>query len=518
MKSKHLPREKFLPLFVLAILIAVVFLAPPTVRGEPNPGRKLNVLFIAVDDLRPELGCYGRTYVKSPNIDRLAERGTVFLRAYCQQAICGPTRASLLSGLRPDTTRVWGNRESFRKAVPDAVTLPQHFKNHGYHTQGMGKIFHGSFPEGAGKYYYKGARRRTHDPQSWSVPMWLGGPRYYYTPEGIAAARKDFQRISGKSSAALDEWVDYFCRGPASEAPEVPDNVPYDGQVADRAIETLGQIKDRPFFLAVGFIKPHLPFVAPKKYWDLYDPDEIDPADNPFAPKDVPSLAMHNFGELRYYSDIPGKGPINDQMARRLVHGYRACVSYVDAQIGRVLAELDRLKLRDRTIVVLWGDHGWHLGDHGLWCKHSNFENATRVPLIVSAPDAKAPGRKTERLVELVDIYPTLSELAGLPRQKRLEGTSFAPLLDDPQEPWKPAAFSQYPRGQAMGYSMRTDRYRFTLWQDRRNAKRILGIELYDHVEDPDENVNLAKRPENAELVNRLTKQVRAGWRACASQ
>ena len=470
-----------------------------------------NVLFIAVDDLRPELGCYGRRHVKSPNVDRLAERGTVFLRAYCQQAVCGPSRASLLTGLRPDTTGVWGNSTHFRERVPDAVTLPEHFKNHGYHTQGMGKVFHRSFPQKAYTYY---SSRDTRDPQSWSVPSWFGGPRYYYTPEGIAAARKDFERISGKRGAAPDEWVDYFTRGPATEAPDVPDDAPYDGQLAGRAVRALRELQQKsgPFFLAVGFIKPHLPFVAPKKYWDLYDPQQIELADNPVKPKGAPALAMHSFGELRYYSDMPKRDAVSDEEARRLIHGYYACVSYVDAQIGRVLDELDRLGLGDRTIICLWGDHGWHLGDHGLWCKHTNFENATRAPLIVCAPGAKAPGRKTEALVEFVDVYPTLAQLAGLPLPDDLDGTSFAPLLDHPDQPGKKAALSQFPRGKAMGRSMRTDRYRFTLWQNRRGAGETLAVELYDHQNDPDENENLAVRPEHAALVERLRAELEQHW------
>lgn len=494
--------------FVCGVLLPARF----TMAADSDQRLRPNVLFIAIDDLRPELGCYGESHIRSPHIDRLAERGTVFLRAYCQQAVCGPSRTSLLTGLRPDTTGVWGNRTHFRQKVPDAVTLPQHFKNHGYHTQGMGKIFHGSFPRKATTYY---GGRDMHDPQSWSIPMWLGGPRYYYTPDGIAAAKKDFQRISGKSGAALDEWVDYFTRGPSTEAPEVPDDVPYDGQLATHAVQTLQDLqqKDRPFFLAVGFIKPHLPFVAPKKYWDLYDPAQIELAKNPSKPKGAPALAMHGFGELRYYSDIVKRGPVSDGKARQLIHGYCACVSYVDAQVGHLLDELDRLGLRDQTIICLWGDHGWHLGDHGLWCKHSNFENATRAPLIVCAPGAKATGRKTDALVEFVDIYPTLAELAGLPLPEALEGASFAPLLDDPDRPGKQAALSQYPRGTAMGRSMRTDRYRFTLWQDRRKSGKTLAVELYDHQNDPEENDNLAVQPEHAALVKSLSAELERHWR-----
>lgn len=492
--------QRFSILVLGAVAFGAMLWALPVVAADADQRVRPNVLFIGVDDLRPELGCYGEEQIESPRIDRLAERGTVFLRAYCQQAICGASRTSVLTGLRPDTTGVWGNRTHFRQRLPDAVTLPQHFKNHGYHAQGMGKIFHG--------------RPETLDPQSWSVPCWFGGPRYYYTPEGIASARGDYQRITGKSGAALDEWVNHFCRGLATEAPKVADDVPYDGQLAGHAMEALRALQetDQPFFLAVGFLKPHLPFVAPKRYWDLYDPEKIRLADNPDQPQGAPGAAMHGFEELRYYSDIAKKGPIGDEKARRLIHGYYACVSYVDAQIGQVLDELDRLGLRDRTIVCLWGDHGWHLGDHGLWCKHTNFESATRAPLIVSAPGAKAPGGKTNALVEFVDIFPTLAELAGLPIPESLAGTSRAALLDDPNGAGVEAAMSQYPRGKVMGYSMRTDRYRFTEWT--KPSGPPVGVELYDHYEDPGENVNVADRPEHKDLVARLSQQLHAATNA----
>ena len=476
--------------------------AEPAAGGE----RPLNVLFIAVDDLRPELGCYGSSHIRSPNIDALARRGTAFSRAYCQQAVCSPSRTSLLTGLRPDSTRVYDLRTHFRKHVPDVATLPQHFKTHGYHTQAFGKIFHGAFQTA-----YVGAK--LDDPPSWSVPTWRGGPRYYFTPEGVAVARQVFARTARKSGKAVDDWVNHFVRGLATEAPDVPDNTLYDGQVADGAIAALRELKDKPFFLAAGFLKPHLPFIAPRKYWDLYDRKAIRLADNPFAPKGAPGIALTNWGELRYYHDAPKKGPVSDALARKLIHGYYACVSFVDAQIGRLLDELDRLGLRDRTLVVLWGDHGWKLGEHGMWCKHTNFETDARAPLILSAPGARAAGKPCNALVEFVDIYPTLCELAGLPLPAHLEGTSLAPLLHDPGLIWKTAAFSQYPRGRVMGTSMRTDRWRYTEWADRR-AKKIVARELYDHKGDPAENANVAARPENAGTVERLSAMLEAGWRA----
>lgn len=476
-----------------------------------------NVLFIAVDDLRPELGCYGQTHIKSPNIDQLAAEGILFNRAYCQQSSCNPSRASLLTGLRPDTIGVHDLVTHFRKKVPDVVTLPQQFKNHGYFTQPLGKIFHGSFQ-------YVTVGRKLDDLPSWSATPWLGSPRYYFTEEGVEIAREDFAQATGKSGIELDSWTEAFVQALPTEAPDVPDNVLYDGEMTDLAIRTLYALKEKrsldrpsepaPFFLAVGYQKPHLPFIAPKKYWDLYDPNEIKLADNPFPPEDAPAVGLHSWGELRGYTNIPKEGPLSTDQARRLLHGYYACVSFLDAQIGRLLNELDRLDLRKNTIVVFWGDHGWHLGEHDLWGKTSNFEHDTRSPLIISLPGKEKAGRSTDALVEFVDIYPSLCELAGLPLPPHLEGTSFVPLIDNPEKPWKRAAFSQYPRSNLMGYSMRTNRYRITAWQDRKDPGRIEEVELYDHQTDPGENINIAARAENAAIVNELVHKLGLGWRA----
>jgi len=477
--------------------------------GEYNG--KYNVLFIAVDDLRPELGCYGNEIIKTPNIDALAARGTRFLRAYCQQAVCSPSRTSLLLGRRPDTTRVYDLQTHFRLNLPNVVTLPQYFKQHGYHTQGFSKIYHGGLD----------------DPPSWTVPHWTPKAPAYGKPETLEALRREAARLRAergpasrvvkrdpKTGAVLKRSPPKWrARGPAWEDPDVPDDALADGQTTNRAIEVLRQVKDKRFFLAVGYLKPHLPFVAPKRYYDLYQRSQLTLAPNPFPPKDCPEIALTNWGELRAYKGIPKSGPLSDQMALDLIHGYYACTSYIDAQIGRLLDELDRLNLRDNTVVILWGDHGWQLGEHGLWCKHTNFEVATRVPLIISAPGQKHPGAATDALVEFVDIYPTLCELCGLPLPEGLEGTSMVPVMDDPKHRWKSAAFSQYPRGRAMGYSIRTDRYRYTEWIPRGGGEPI-ARELYDHQEDPQENVNLAGRPEYSSLVAKLSKQLHAGWRA----
>jgi len=465
-----------------------------------------NVLFIAADDLRPQLGCYDYPGMITPNVDQLASRGMVFKRAYCQAAVCRASRASLLLGLRPDSTEIWSNgsrHRHFRDHLPDTATLPQHFKNNGYHSQSFGKIFHGAFV----------VRNKWNDPASWSAPAWWPGPRYYYTENGVNVARQVFARKAKFLGVSVDQWVDHFVLGLSHEAPDVEDNVLYDGQIADRGIEALRELRDRPFFLALGFIRPHLPFIAPKKYWDMYPPESVEVADNRHPPKDVPAIALTNWGHPRTYTDFPDKGDPSEELVLQLTRGYCACVTYIDAQVGRVLEELERLGLRDNTIVVFWGDHGWHIGENHIWGKATNFELSTRAPLIVSAPRAKAKGHKTDALVEFVDIYPSLCELAGLPLPDHLEGTSFAPLLDRPDRPWKAAAFSQYPHGSVTGRSIRTDRYRFTRWAPTKKPSEIAGLELYDHQTDPAENTNIAGLPENAELVERLSMQIDAGWR-----
>jgi arylsulfatase A-like enzyme len=467
-----------------------------------------NILFIAVDDLRPDLGCYGAAHMKTPNLDRLAARGTLFERAYCQVAVCNPSRISLLSGTRPATNRVLDNQHFLREFLPDVVTLPQHFKNHGWHTVSLGKVFHHS------------EREPGEDPASWSEPAWhRGTTREWFDPQNLAELNR-LKKLPEKERPRL-------IRGPPFEAADQPDDAYPDGATARKAIETLRRLKAKaqPFFLAVGFVKPHLTFSCPRKYWDLYPADSIRLPENYRAAKDLPPAALHDLYELRTYGGVPETGGISDDLALNLLRGYRACVSFVDAQIGRVLDELDRLGLRDHTIVVVWGDHGYHLGEHGLFTKMTNFEVGTRVPLILSAPGRKAAGRKSRALVELVDLYPTLAELAGLPAPAHLEGTSFQPLLDDPARPWKTAAFSEYARranaktgsfGRGpdtfMGRSVRTDRWRYTEWTDP--GQQIAGRELYDHQNDPAENVNLANDPAHAEIVAQLAQTLRAGWRA----
>jgi arylsulfatase A-like enzyme len=476
---------------------------------------KPNVLFLIVDDLRPELGCYGKDYIKSPNIDALAKSGMVFDRAYVQQAVCSPSRTAVLTGLRPDTTKVTDLVTHFRIAQPDTITLPQNFKNSGYFVQGMGKIFHG----------------KLNDEPSWSVPWVVPKASTYALPENVAAGAdnvagepdEDAPKAKGKKAkkGAVDS-EGAGKKGAPFECADVPDNTYQDGKVADLAVATLGELskKNQPFFLAVGFVKPHLPFVSPKKYWDLYDESNIELAPNPFYPKDAPDYAVRKYdGEIYQYQGIPPKGePFSPELARKLKHAYFAGVSYTDAQVGKVMAELDRLGLSKNTIVVLWGDHGWKLGEHASWGKHSNVENDTNAPLILSIPSMKNAGTHSKALVEFVDIYPTLSDLAGIPLPANLEGTSARPLLDNPDRAWKTSAFSQYPRSEKgglkmMGYSMRTDRYRFTVWENLSEPGKVESTELYDHQLDPQENTNISGLPANTALVAELMTQYRAGWK-----
>jgi arylsulfatase A-like enzyme len=417
----------------------------------------------------------------------------VFTRAYCQQAVCNPSRVAVMTGRRPENTGVLDLPTFFRDKVPDAVTVAQHFKAHGYYTQSFGKIFH----TGHGN---------KDDAESWSAPSFRPG-----------AARKDDAKAKAAPKPKAKKGGADNSATPPYASPDVADDALADGRIAARAIEVLRDVKDKPFFLAVGFLKPHLPFVAPKRYWDLYDPSAIPLAPNQDPPKGAPAYASNNAGELRGYQGMPKQGPIPEAEQRKLKHGYYACVSYMDAQVGKLLAVLDELKLRDNTVVILWGDHGWQLGEHGTWAKHTAWEDATRSPLVISVPGQKSAGKKSDALVEFVDIFPTLADVCRLPAPAGVEGTSFRPLLDDPGRGWKSAAFSVWPKniprqGRGMGRAIRTDRYRLVEW--RAEGKEPAAYELYDHRTDPREDENLAGRSEHRAIVEALTKQLNAGWKA----
>ncbi|MFA5858564.1 MAG: sulfatase [Elusimicrobiota bacterium] len=463
-------------------------------KGTKLDCGKYNVLFIAVDDLRTQLGCYGQKQMLTPNLDRLASTGVMFTQAYCQQALCSPTRTSLLTGKRPDTTKIYDLTTHFRKTIPDTITLPENFKNHGYYTVGIGKVYH------------------LNDKQSWDEYIKTTSITYAL-PENENYRKDKIQEAKDKGLKGDKIRTDAE-RSYAWEAADVDDNKYHDGQITDKAVEKLREIKNKRFFFAVGYHKPHLPFCCPKKYWDLYDPAKLKLADNPYAPKDCPTVALHDSGEVRRYLGIPKSGPLPDDTARKLIHGYYACTSFLDAQVGRLMKEIEDLKLENDTIIILWGDHGWQLGEHGLWCKHTNFELATRVPLILRVPGTKNIGVKIPALTEYVDIYPTLCELTGLPLPEGLEGVSMVPLLDEPNRDWKSAAFSQYPRpNKVMGYTMRTKQYRYAEWKNR-DTGEVVGVELYDHQSDPGENVNLALDKKNKDLCAKLSAQLNAGWKA----
>jgi iduronate 2-sulfatase len=451
---------------------------------------KPNVLFICVDDLKPLLGCYGDKHIKSPNIDRLAQRGMLFECAYCNQAVCAPSRNSLLTGVRPTTSGIYDLGTNFRVSAPDTVTLPQHFMQHGYRTEGLGKIFH----VGHGNH---------EDPVSWSVPPFGGKSIFYALPE--SHAKTGLTREESLFANQTD--VRGLPRGAPYEAADVPDNTYPDGQIADEAVRRLRAARERsePFFLAVGFLKPHLPFCAPKKYWDVYERDSFHVPELRKPPEGAPPYAPTTWGEVRNYSDIPDVGPLNDDQARALIHGYHAAVSFVDAQLGRVLDELDRLQFSTNTIVVLWGDHGWHLGDHGMWSKHTNYEEATHIPLLIVAPGVAKPATRSRALVETVDLYPTLCELAGLPEPHNpqpLEGKSLVPVLGQPTAKTKDAVFHVFPRnrrrdGAILGRAVRTERYRLVEWKKPGAPISTADFELYDYQSDPLETKNLAAAETN---------------------
>lgn len=471
------------PLHLFPALFAAVLLGALLPAAEWS---RPNVLFIAADDLRADLGCYGSPEALTPNLDALARRGVVFERAYCQQAVCNPSRASILTGRRPDTLRVWDLRRHFRETFPGIVTLPQHFKENGYTTVGLGKLFHN---ESGGKppYPFK-------DPPSWSEPpLFADGPHWADWVEEAGGAPKG--------------------KGGAVQRLDVPDKAYLDGRIADAAVRRLGELArdGKPFFLGVGFWKPHLPFNAPKRYWDLYDRTRLRPPSPPAMPAGAPVLAGHTWNELRGYAGMPKDGPLSPEQIVELRHGYLACVSFLDAQVGKVLRELGRLGLDGNTLVVFWSDHGFHLGEHDLWGKTANYELDTRVPLIFAGPGVTAGGR-APGLAELLDVYPTLVEASGLPAAAGTEGRSLLPRLRDPSAPGKLWAISQHPRPSYgnklthMGYALRSAAHRYVEWRELAGGA-VVARELYDHRADPAESVNRIDDPALASVVREFAAE-----------
>lgn len=445
----------------LATLLALLFCLVPLQAAE-----KLNVLFIAVDDMNNDLGCYSNAQVKSPNIDALAARGVKFDRAYCQFPLCSPSRTSLMTGLRPDATRVFDLRYHFRQEVPNVITLSQFFKNNGYYAARVGKIYHYGNPGEIGT-------DGLDDAPSWTEKFNPAGrDKTVLEPEIIRLSRGGL----GSSISLLADKTG-------------KDEEHTDGMVASQTIRLLEAHKDEPFFIAAGFYKPHCPYVAPQKYFELYPFEKITLPEIAKGYRDsmpVPALASTQ--------PWPYIGVTSDE-ARQGKQAYYATISFVDAQIGRVLNSLDRLGLRDNTVVVFWSDHGYLLGQHGLWQKQSCFEESARVPLIIAPPKSKSAGQSCPRTVELLDIYPTVVDLAGLTPPTHLQGASLRPLLDNPQAAWNRPAYTQVQRGNFPGHSVRTERWRYTEWDG--GAK---GIELYDHDNDPQELKNLADSPQFAEV------------------
>ena len=521
--------------YVKILLVLCLLVISNGIIAQQKKSNKPNILFIAVDDLKPILGCYGNTLIKTPNIDRLAKISTVFNKNYCQQAICGPTRASIMTGTRPDVTQVWNLTTQMRDVNPNLLTLPQYLISQGYETSGIGKIYHPSSALGGV------------DPVSWSIPYLkskesdfpaeFGSPangqyqlqetKARMTPEIIAERKKQ-----SKDLAANDENPKSI-KGPSVECIDVPDNAYQDGVNALIAKEQIIKLSkgDKPFFMAVGFSKPHLPFVSPKKYWDLYKREDMPIASFQEHSKNGPLIAYHQSGELRNYLDIPEFATLPSDSLRiglklekqkELIHGYYAAVSYLDAQVGVLLNTLESLGTLNNTVIVLWGDHGWHLGDHDLWHKHTNFEEATRAPLIIAGPGIKSG--KTNSLSEFVDVFPTICDLAGVPIPNKLDGLSLKPLMLNNNAKVNDYSISQYPRklkklemikkgytdSKIMGYSMRTDKYRFTIWMNNFTSKQpfnesqVYASEMYDYVKDPLEKVNVVNDKDYATISKEL--------------
>jgi iduronate 2-sulfatase len=512
--------------FPILILLLGACSAPKQETPAASPQSKMNILFVSIDDLRPTLGVYDDAFVKSPNIDALANLGYVFRNTYCQAAVCAPSRASLMTGLRPDSNHVWHLGDKFRELNPSIVTIPQHFKKNGYHTVCIGKIFHNYMP----------------DSVSWDEPDLR--PRQYLKPawlkrdgETFYVNEKTQNRQKRKRDSLIELRPNYYAdgwnNGPAWESEDVHDTLYFDGAQAELAKRTLKRLSKskEPFFLALGFFRPHLPFAAPKAYWDLYDRNELPLAPNDFLPDGSPIFSSNSMYELRGYDGFkhlkhPSVSSISEDTARTLKHGYYASVSYVDAQLGKVVAALKEYQLDKNTIIIVWGDHGWKLGEHNSWCKQTNFDIDIHVPLIVYDPRSENGGAQISGITELIDMYPSMCEMAGIEIPKYLQGTSFVPLLKDPERAWKKAAFSQFHRrpkvtpdgGRYMGYSMRTATHHYIEWYqwnpELGERGDLMGTELYDNEIDPQENKNVAMSAEYDSLRQSLSTQLRAGWKA----
>lgn len=484
----------------LAIAIFLIFLETligfsAGMAAEGCDGRS-NVLMILVDDLKPALGCYGDPIARTPNIDRLASRSLRFDRAFCNQAVCAPSRFTLMLGSHSTASGLYDLSSRLRDRHPDAVTLPQFFAAHGYQTQSLGKVFHiGHGNEG--------------DPASFSRPHFHDKVVEYLDP---ASTGNQLTREEALFTNQKLREIKTLPRGAAFESPVADDGDYADGRVAAETIRRLrearehAQTTNEPFFIVAGFVRPHLPFSAPKKYWDLFDPADLPMAAHQNLPEDAPKVAGKRGGEITAYSPIPENPstPIPEALQRQLIHGYYASTAYMDAQVGRVLDELEALGLYESTIVVLWSDHGYHLGDHGIWTKHTNYEQATRIPLLIHVPGITRPGSVTQQLTETVDLYPTLADVAGLPvptGPQPISGLSLRPVLQNPDARIRDHAFHAYPNAK-LGRAIRTERYRLVEWKTPGQPPESAEIELYDYESDPQELRNLAS--DHPEIVQPL--------------
>ena len=471
--------------FITALLIFFGFVVNP-ITGYGLEKEPPNILFILIDDLRPALGTYNDSVAITPYMDRLASRGMRFDMAYANQAVCAPSRFNLMLGSRSSSTGIYGFGQNFRDYYPDALTMPQFFKQQGYHAEAMGKVYH----IGHGTYQ---------DEASWSVPHYPDLLIEYVDP----ASKKD--GFTREEALFSNNNAQGLPRGLAWESPDVEDEAYADGRIAKRAVRRLAQLKekqiknpDKPFFLAVGFARPHLPFSVPQKYWDRYNPKILPLPEYEKNPEGAPPYAVKRDTEIDQYIPIPQSSeqdPFPEELQRKLIHGYYASVSYVDEQIGKVLTALEELELDENTIVVLWGDHGYHLGELGIWTKHVNYELANKIPLIISAPGHIAENSSTSQLTETVDIYPTLVELAGfeLPEVKQpFDGTSMVPVLENPESHIRDHAYHAFPRGGRLGRAIRTDQYRMVEWKKIGEADDTAEYELYDYQEGNVEKKNIA--------------------------
>ena len=457
-----------------------------------------NILLIGVDDLRPELGCYGAGHMVTPNLDHLASESIRFDRAYTQQAVCLPARISLYSGQYPQTTGVTTLQDKFWQLHENPLTLMRYLRENGYHAIGMGKILHDE---------------QWKEWDDWTEMMNLSDIyKSRYTSRESMEELGKLEKEAREMGLKGKDYRQHVKLGP-TEQTFGPDVNYHDYAMTDLAIEKLRQHKDsdNPFFLNVGYRKPHLPFVAPKRYWDLYDRDTLQLAANPNPPAGAPGIALTTWGELRAFKGVPETGPVTGELALELIHGYYACVSFVDDQIGRLLKVLDEEGLRDNTLVIVWSDHGWKLGEHGMWCKHTNYEIDTRIPLFIRLPDGRQAGATATELTELIDLYPTICDYLGLAVPQHCEGKSVAYLFDDPGQARSEAAYSEFQRHAGItGFTMKSGNFRYTEWIHLKTGE-VRDRELYDHSVDPDENLNRIDDPAYADQLAALASRLHKG-------